>query len=708
MAIPETLDYGLIPVIEVANILFGQERGDRTSGDERHLANHGGLFVNTKKNRWYCHGESKGGDAIALIQFATGCDFKGALDWLRSQGFQSYLGGAPCPQTLVETYDYVDASGNVVYSVDRYKDPKSFRQWREIDGERVNGVSAGLYERSKFGGPWYAAKNGPHLNVETREFPAITPVPYRLPELIQRADRAVLIPGGEKDVDNLRALGFTATCNHGGEGKWYPELTPYFKDRRVFLLLDNDRQGEKHQEVVGAALNGVAAEIRVVRFPELPEDGDVSDLIERRRKDGLDTLAIRNELAERFRDEATAWEPAPEPAQPTPAPNVTDEWKPPASVTEDIAGDLSRIDDLIERDRRIKEAAQKHGVSVGVIKAEIARRTKKASVTPIRVAPKADMKALEASADAIINSENVLETFEKAWLKVAAGEAKNAKLLYLCGTSRVFGTCMNAAIKGPSSCGKSVLRGRVLDFFPPESVISFTTLSEKALLYYKDDFCHKILSMGEASGAEEQELQDYLLRELMSEGRLIYPVVQKIGEELVTTNIEKNGPVAFQVTTTKAALHPENETRMISIDVDDSEEQTSLVLGKVAQIVGMNAEAATIDFEPWRDFQRWLAAGNCSVFIPFADRLAALIPPRSVRLRRDFGQILLAIKAHALLHRNRRKVDARGQIVAEIGDYRVVAELMGAIVSEASGTGVGKELQETIDAVKAAKWGRGR
>ena len=145
---------------------------------------------------------------------------------------------------------------------------------------------------------------------------------------------------------------------------------------------------------------------------------------------------------------------------------------------------------------------------------------------------------------------------------------------------------MNAAIKGPSSCGKSVLRGRVLDFFPPESVISFTTLSEKALLYYREDFCHKILSMGEASGAEEQELQDYLLRELMSEGRLIYPVVQKVGDELVTVNIEKNGPVAFQVTTTKAALHPENETRMISIDVDDSQEQTELVIAKVAEIVG--------------------------------------------------------------------------------------------------------------------------
>ena len=55
-------------------------------------------------------------------------------------------------------------------------------------------------------------------------------------------------------ADMQAALKLTTTCNHGGEGKWWPELTPYLKDRRVFILCDNDEQGEKHQEIVGAAL----------------------------------------------------------------------------------------------------------------------------------------------------------------------------------------------------------------------------------------------------------------------------------------------------------------------------------------------------------------------------------------------------------------------------------------------------------------------
>ena len=168
------------------------------------------------------------------------------------------------PRKFVKEYDYTDENGARLYQTVRFE-PKDFRQ-RRSDGN----------------GGWIW--KGPER-----------PVPLRLPELIKSGNAPVLIAGGEKDVDNLRALGFTATCNHGGEGKWWPELTPYFKDRRVFILCDNDDQGEKHQEIVGAALNGVASKIRVVRFPELPSKGDVSDFIEQRRKDGLDDAAIKKE-----------------------------------------------------------------------------------------------------------------------------------------------------------------------------------------------------------------------------------------------------------------------------------------------------------------------------------------------------------------------------------------------------------------------------
>ncbi len=205
-------------------------------------------------------------------------------------------------------YVYADADGTSLYQTVRFE-PKDFRQ-RRSDGN----------------GGWIW--KGPER-----------PVPYKLPELIASGTAPVLIAGGEKDVDNLRALGFTATCNHGGEGKWWPELTPYLKDRRVFILCDNDEQGEKHQAVVGAALNAVASEIRVVRFPELPAKADVSDWIALREKEGLDRKAIYRKLAERFRDEATAWaptEPIPTAWAQEPTASSNDDWPEPLSLPEGL------------------------------------------------------------------------------------------------------------------------------------------------------------------------------------------------------------------------------------------------------------------------------------------------------------------------------------------------------------------------------------
>jgi hypothetical protein len=250
-----------------------------------------------------------------------------------------------------------------------------------------------------------------------------------------------------------------------------------------------------------------------------------------------------------------------------------------------------------------------------------AKRKKKDKET----APKADLDQLRRAADHIIKHPDILGLFAKDFANVIAGEKVNGKLLYLVGTSRVFDKTMNAAIKGTSAGGKSEIRKRVLGFFPPEDVVSFTSLSEKSLIYYDGDFTHKILSMGEATATEEQDFQDYLRRELMSEGFIRHSTVQKIGSELQAITIVKLGPVAFIVTTTKNKMHPENETRMLSLEVDDSENQTKKVLDKVAQIDGLH-DAAPVDYRSWQDFQRWLAAGECRVVVPFAVAMVELIP----------------------------------------------------------------------------------
>jgi len=83
-----------------------------------------------------------------------------------------------------------------------------------------------------------------------------------------------------------------------------------------------------------------------------------------------------------------------------------------------------------------------------------------------------------------------------------------------------------------------------------------------------------------------------------------------------------------------------------------------------------------------------------------------LIPLAAVRLRRDVGQVIRAIKAHALLHREQRARDGAGQIVADIArDYEPVRKLMNAIIAEGSGVAVNAALTETIAAVTGATAG---
>lgn len=107
------------------------------------------------------------------------------------------------------------------------------------------------------------------------------PVPYRAPELkAAPVDEVVYFVEGEKDVETLRAQGFTATCNLGGAGKWKPELNEYFRGRHVVIVPDNDEPGQKHAQAVAEALLPVAASVRILDLGErlnMPPKGDVSD-----------------------------------------------------------------------------------------------------------------------------------------------------------------------------------------------------------------------------------------------------------------------------------------------------------------------------------------------------------------------------------------------------------------------------------------------
>lgn len=190
-----------------------------------------------------------GADGTLLLTCHAGCalaDIAAAVGLKVSDLFPPREGGAA--GRIAATYDYRDEAGVLLFQVVRFA-PKDFRQ-RRPDGA----------------GGW-------HWNLR-----GVSTVLYRLPELLAAdAARTVYVTEGEKDVEALRRLGLTATCNPMGAGKWRPHYRGALADRRVVILPDNDDPGRKHAADVERSLGGVALDVRVLALDGLPDRGDVSD-----------------------------------------------------------------------------------------------------------------------------------------------------------------------------------------------------------------------------------------------------------------------------------------------------------------------------------------------------------------------------------------------------------------------------------------------
>jgi hypothetical protein len=153
---------------------------------------------------------------------------------------------------IVETYDYTDEAGNLLFQSVRY-DPKAFRQ-RKPDG------NGGWIHKDIF-------KNG------TR------PVPYRLPKVATavREGRTIFVVEGEKDVHRLEREEFVATTNPMGAGKWRDDFSDALAGADVRIIPDNDDAGREHARKVAESLRGKARDVQVIELPGLPAGGDVSD-----------------------------------------------------------------------------------------------------------------------------------------------------------------------------------------------------------------------------------------------------------------------------------------------------------------------------------------------------------------------------------------------------------------------------------------------
>lgn len=280
----ERIDFASIMKPVVLRLL-GEPLEKHHRGTEWRYRGRGSLKVDIAKGIWHDFEANIGGGVIEFIVRQLGCDHDGAVAWLQREDLlETPENPQESKKRFVCAYDYLSEDGKLIFQSVRYANPKTFR-----------------YRRPGFkSGEWIW---------NLRDVPL---VPYQLPNLVEAvaAGATIFIPEGEKDAETLRALGFAATTNPGGAGKWPKEFSEFFKGANVIPIADNDEPGRMHADQVAASLNDAATRIRILDlgalWRECPPKGDISDWRAAVSGTHEEIAAKLKEMGERLPD----WKPA--------------------------------------------------------------------------------------------------------------------------------------------------------------------------------------------------------------------------------------------------------------------------------------------------------------------------------------------------------------------------------------------------------------
>lgn len=313
--------------------------------------------------------------------------------------------------------------------------------------------------------------------------------------------------------------------------------------------------------------------------------------------------------------------------------------------------------------------------------------------------PAVDRSSLFDQADGLVLEASILDVLHEDLKQHGfAGPTDVPRLIYLATYSRALDRLCSVVVKGPSSSGKSFAAEAALRYVPASAYKYVSGLSDMALVHSGWDLRHKHLVIGEAAGMADGRGRTFM-RQLMSEGSVVYATVQQTrdghsGEELPKVE----GPAGVIMTTTAQLLHPEDETRFLSVHMNQSPERVRETL--VAQARGEIRKPSPEHLARWHALHEWCFSGFKSVHIPYLAELAAALPVGDHRVFRDFEQVKSLISSHTLLHQGTRD-EYKGQAVASLFDYAKVYELVQEPLSQGLRTSVPPHIRDVVMAVMA-------
>lgn len=293
---------------------------------------------------------------------------------------------------------------------------------------------------------------------------------------------------------------------------------------------------------------------------------------------------------------------------------------------------------------------------------------------------------------------NVLQHLDQSLRKHGfAGATSIPRLVFLASYTALLQRPVSVVIKGTSGSGKSFSLQAGLRYLPTEAYVQFHGMSDKALVYASGlALKHKTLVIQEAAGLADGNGRTFL-RQLLSEGSVSYLTVAKTsagheGRELHSVE----GPTNLFMTTTANALHPEDETRLISVYPDQSADQIKEAL--LIQALGNLTQPSQNELKSWHALYRHINLQDKSVNIPFKQAIIERLPLTHHRILRDMTKVFSLIEAHTLLeqfHRNSRC----GKFQATFEDYQAVFDLVSAPLSNGLQQSVPNHIRTAVEAV---------
>ena len=253
------------------------------------------------------------------------------------------------------------------------------------------------------------------------------------------------------------------------------------------------------------------------------------------------------------------------------------------------------------------------------------------------------------------------------------GEIRNKRLAFVCAVSAMAGYPIQPSTHAQSSAGKNALWDATLSLLPQEMIVRRSGLTAKALFRTEADLAGAVLYLQEVAGSEDA---NYSIRVMQSDGRLEYEATEKAPDGSMKNVVYRTeGPTVIVQTTTMNHLHPENETRVLPIYVDESAAQTEAIVLSILQEAeegGVGPEEREEIVRPWHDAIRLLEPAR--VIVPYARRIR--VPSSQVRIRRDATRLLDVVRVISWLHQHSRTRDQRGRIIATEQDFHAALALV--------------------------------